>query len=88
MSFTNKRTSRRVNLLNRHGMLFSKGKMIGTCDVLDISVGGARLVLSPGFELPEGFVLSLARLGRVYRKCKVVWRSETQAGVQFESESQ
>lgn len=82
MSFQNQRKSRRINL-DQHGILFVEGKMIGTCDVLDVSVGGARLVMKSSIELPPEFILSLARLGRVNRNCKLVWRSDTQAGVRF-----
>jgi hypothetical protein len=86
MSFHNNRKSRRINL-SQHGILFAEGKMIGTCDVLDVSSGGARLVMNSSIELPSEFILSLARLGRVYRNCQLVWRSEIQAGVRFVRDS-
>ena len=84
--FHNKRLSRRGNF-HRQAIVFAEGKMIGTCDVVDVSSEGARLVTGSGLDLPDEFVLSLARLGRVYRNCKVVWRSDAQAGVRFEADS-
>jgi len=82
MSFQNLRVSRRASP-NQRGIVFAGGRMIGTCDVVDVSAAGARLLTGPGLVLPEEFVLSIAQLGRVYRNCEVLWRSDTQAGIRF-----
>jgi len=78
----NLRVSRRSSP-NQRGIVFAGGKMIGTCNVVDVSAAGARLLTGSGLVLPDEFVLSIAQLGRVYRNCEVVWRSDTQAGIRF-----
>lgn len=54
------------------------------CMVSDISETGARLAIENPQELPKTFNLLLSGRGGIYRRCRVVWRSESQVGVQFE----
>jgi PilZ domain len=56
-----------------------------TCEVIDISQGGARLrpLLCSPKTLPEKFILLLTAGGQVQRRCCVVWRSTVELGVQF-----
>jgi PilZ domain len=56
-----------------------------TCEVIDISQGGARLrpLMCTPKMLPERFVLLLSACGRVRRSCRVIWRSARELGVQF-----
>ncbi len=56
-----------------------------TCDCLlvDISDTGARLELRTPAEMPETFNLLLSANGAVQRRCQIVWRSNSQIGVQF-----
>jgi PilZ domain-containing protein len=56
---------------------------LGACTVTDISDGGARLKFNGLAELPEYFILALSPDGYASRRCRVMWRSETQVGVQF-----
>ncbi len=61
------------------------GSASTTCEVLDISQGGARLrplMCSPKM-LPEQFTLLLSGCGRVRRSCRVIWRSAGELGVEF-----
>lgn len=55
------------------------------CEILDISVGGARLrpLTCVPQALPDNFTLLLSTCGKVRRTCKVVWRSPMELGVQF-----
>ena len=59
------------------------GQRIGSCQIKDVSEGGAMLVLSNAEELPRQFVLALSRDGRVRRHCRTVWQSMNHAGVRF-----
>ena len=61
------------------------GSASTSCEILDISEGGARLrplMCTPDI-LPEQFTLLLSACGRVRRSCKVIWRSRAELGVQF-----
>jgi hypothetical protein len=51
----------------------------------DISAGGARIAHAVTEEVPAQLLLSLARDGRVYRRCEVAWRGDNQIGVRFVS---
>lgn len=53
------------------------------CHIVDISPTGARLkVASPG-AVPDNLILLLSYDGRLQRQCAVVWRAETEIGVEF-----
>jgi hypothetical protein len=64
---------------------FGDGSAAATCELLDISDGGARLrpLMCAPKTLPEKFTLLLSACGRVRRSCQVVWRSKTELGVEF-----
>ena len=51
------------------------------CLVRDLSDSGARIVVDPAIELPPQFLLLLSR--NVTRRCRLIWRKEREAGVQF-----
>lgn len=52
------------------------------CEVLDMALAGARLVV-PDAALPSEFTLLLDANARLKRRCKVVWRDGFTAGVEF-----
>jgi hypothetical protein len=51
------------------------------CIVCDLSHTGARILVGPAVELPPEFLLLFSR--NVTRRCRLVWRTERQAGVTF-----
>jgi PilZ domain len=55
------------------------------CRIVDISDGGARLMLTRHLplELPDQFMLFLSLDGRVSLPCNVVWRDARQVDVKF-----
>jgi hypothetical protein len=53
------------------------------CTVLDVSDGGARILLLSPAELPKEFWLVLTKDRTRRRHCRVVWRANTQAGVEY-----
>jgi len=58
------------------------------CVMLDISRGGAKLQTAAAAEVPDRFVLTLARNRLIRRNCTVVWRASNPAertlGVSFD----
>jgi hypothetical protein len=54
-----------------------------SCQISDISESGARLVLDADGDLPDRFVLLLTANGDAQRRCRVVWRRESDVGVAF-----
>ena len=61
----------------------SDGSFVGECTMIDVSAGGARLVLATPDPLPGRFFLVLSHDGALRRLCQPVWQTETKAGVQF-----
>jgi PilZ domain len=55
------------------------------CFVLNISTGGAGLVVERDIPLPCSFDLEIDE-ERVRRRCFIVWRNESQIGVSFDPE--
>jgi hypothetical protein len=54
------------------------------CQLSDVSDSGARLVVAAPDKLPETFTLRLSRLGKTKRICRVIWRSDEEAGIEFD----
>jgi hypothetical protein len=53
------------------------------CVLLDVSEGGARLMLEKTGDLPEDFTLFLSERGAPRRQCHIAWRSPAEVGVNF-----
>jgi hypothetical protein len=80
-----RRTSPRQSL-NRDALVCSAdGKPIAGCQLCDVSAVGARLALAAPelAKLPDEFILVLAKRAKVHRRCRVVWRTAEEVGVQF-----
>jgi hypothetical protein len=54
-----------------------------SCFVLNISTGGAGLVLESDFALPSAFDLEISG-ERIHHRCLLVWRNDRQIGVVFD----
>jgi PilZ domain len=54
-----------------------------SCTILDVSEGGARIKLSSPNELPKEFWLVLTKDRTRRRHCRMVWHSDTLAGVKY-----
>ena len=65
----------RINAIGGDGQI--------SCIIKDVSESGARVATSSPDQLPDAFVLCLTADGLPRRHCRVVWRSETEAGVSF-----
>jgi hypothetical protein len=58
------------------------GSPLCDCIMLDISDSGAKLRIDDPERLPEDFTIALAPRGP-YRRCHIVWRTDSQVGVEF-----
>ena len=76
-----KRRSRRVTISQPAALTDFVGARIATCELCDVSEGGAGLKLDSGQPLPDEFQLVLAE--RVRQTCTLVWRSKNRLGVCF-----
>jgi|SRR5712691_2028842 len=55
------------------------------CMICDISQRGARIALAGKSDIPDEFRLMLGG-GGAHRRCRVVWRTEQQIGIEFLTE--
>ena len=60
-----------------------QGSVIAPCFMTNVSAAGAKLDFEESIEVPDWFVLALARNAGVRRNCEVVWRSDKSIGVRF-----
>ncbi len=81
MTDEDRRGSQRRRLIRRGNVIFRNGNCTMSCQILDISEGGARIRPLDTAYLPEEFILKL-RDGEV-RRCELVWREGDVIGVRF-----
>ena len=55
--------------------------MIG-CTVLNVSMGGAEIIVANASDIPNEFELTFDA-ARTMRPCRVAWRTENRIGVAF-----
>jgi hypothetical protein len=78
-----KRSHIRRSIAQRARIESPDGSFAGECTMIDVSAGGARLVLSTPDPLPNRFFLILSHDGALRHLCQPVWQTDTKAGVQF-----
>ena len=61
----------------------SVGQQLRECTVWDESENGARLVVDAPETFPDLFHIYMTLNFSSRRRCRVVWRSKTQIGVEF-----
>lgn len=55
-----------------------------TCTIVDVSTGGARIVVNSPDDLPEAFSLIFTISGgRITRRVRIVWRAGGEIGVRY-----
>jgi hypothetical protein len=82
-SFIERRRSIREHVQFPAWIDIGDGSQPRSCDVLDVSEGGARIMVSSPNELPKEFWLVLAKDRTRRRYCRMVWQSDTQVGVAY-----
>jgi len=65
--------------------LFAEAR-IGCCVVRNISILGAGLTMESAVRVPDLFDLSFDG-GRTLRPCRVLWRTATEIGLEFQGKS-
>ena len=53
------------------------------CKLRDASAEGAQLAVADPNSLPDEFILALSFDGAARRRCRVMWRTDDQIGVEF-----
>jgi hypothetical protein len=59
------------------------GQSLRDGTVLDISDSGARIAVKTSREVPDKVVICMTPRGSPIRPCRVIWRSDTEIGVEF-----
>jgi hypothetical protein len=59
------------------------GQQLRECTVWDESENGARLVVEAPEAIPDLFHIYMSLDFSSRRRCRVIWRSKTQVGVEF-----
>jgi hypothetical protein len=77
----NGRRHRRKAVWLPAGIDFEDGLGLLPCKILDVSDGGARLLVADPERVPETFTLCFS--ARVKRKCLLAWRKEMEVGVRY-----
>ncbi len=71
-------------LVRRSGWLVSAvGQQLRECTVWDESKTGARLIVDAPETIPDTFHIYMTLNFSSRRRCRVVWRSSNQIGVEF-----
>ena len=85
VSILNKRRFDRKAFERIGALDLGDGSASAACEILDVSHGGARLrpLMCAPDMVPDNFDLLFSESGAVRRKCRVVWRSRGELGVQF-----
>jgi hypothetical protein len=77
------RNNRRRKVTYPAMILNTDKTLFGPCTMLDVSASGAKIKPRAEDQVPEEFILLLAKGGKVSRQCKVTRRTDTEIGVQF-----
>ena len=59
------------------------GSVIAHCVICNQSDGGAKLQFEADVDLPKEFLLMLAGMRTLGRRCQVIWRIGNKVGVRF-----
>jgi hypothetical protein len=54
------------------------------CLILDISINGARVAIEAPKDIPNRISICMTASGYPFHRCRVIWRSECEIGVEFE----
>jgi hypothetical protein len=82
MSRVERKTVRKPSSVTAY-LYSADGWPLGQCHMLDVSTTGAKLVHDIEDDMPERFLLSFSRDGKVRRLCQAVWKKDNEVGVRF-----
>jgi hypothetical protein len=58
------------------------------CLILDISINGARVAIEAPKDIPDRISICMTASGFPIHRCRVIWRSDREIGVEFEVAAQ
>jgi hypothetical protein len=82
--FRERRALRRVNV-DIPAKLLAPDLPLRDCRLLDITEQGARIEIENTDQVPDEFTLLLTPSGVPRRHCRLIWRTSTHIGVEFEN---
>jgi len=82
-TFIERRRSLRDQVQYSAWIEIGNGSLPRHCVVLDVSEEGARIMLASAATLPQEFSLVFTKYGRICRRCRMVWRSGVEVGVEY-----
>jgi hypothetical protein len=77
-----RRTAARTRVLRNAAIILNDRGAVLHCTLLDLNKCGARISLGSTYRISEDFELTFDN-ARTRRKCRVMWRTDTQLGVSF-----
>jgi hypothetical protein len=83
--YRERRALRRVRVDIPAKLLAAPGLPLRDCRLLDISEQGARVEIENTDQVPDEFTLLLTPSGVPQRRCRMIWRTPTHVGVEFEN---
>jgi hypothetical protein len=83
MNLSQKRQSLRRSVKELAKIIFDDGRPIQSCVIVDISEGGARLIVERGASLPESFLL-FRKSDKSLREAVVMRRELKSVGVRLQ----
>jgi len=81
--FIEQRRSRREPVYFPAWIESTLGSQRHECSVLDVSDGGARILVPARTRISKEFWLLLSKDGARRRRCQIAWRSDDQIGVSY-----
>jgi PilZ domain len=86
MQLSEKRKNLRRSITYPAFIDLGDGSPVRECALCDASQDGAQLQVAEPDKVPDEFTLALSSDGAARRKCRVVWRTTAQIGVEFVKE--
>ena len=78
-----RRQHQRVEWISSGSILTKKGRSERPCTVYNLSNGGAKLSGIMAETLPNTFMLRLLPQNGLVKKCRVIWRTKHEVGIEF-----
>ena len=73
----------RVEWISSGSIVPGGGKLERPCTVYNLSNGGAKLSGIMAETLPDAFALRLSPRGGAVKKCRIIWRTKHEVGIEF-----
>ena len=78
-----RREHQRVEWITSGSIVTKNGRSERPCTVYNLSNGGAKLSGIMAEALPNAFILRVSPQDGVVKKCRVIWRTKHEVGIEF-----